>query len=213
MRFTLLLCLFILIVGCQEKKNNEPPKPLGDINLVILSSDKKIDSVAISSINSKNVTVQSFNEDTIRFNIEKPLNDLYKVTYYSKEHISPNQLWLDGEKVVVTMEVNKQTRIKNVINSPLYTTAKEYSSSMEKLYENPEENKEEIDAFLLKATGENINSSFAFAPAEIYLYRNERNPENLKKLDSVLKKMPYPLKKHKLSMTNRLQNIRNSLKP
>jgi hypothetical protein len=214
MKFTIFLLLFVFIVACQEEeKKTEAPKPLGDINLVIPSSKNRIDSVAISSINSTYTSIQAFSEDTLRFNMDKPLNDLYKITFYAQKHITPKQLWLDGENVIINLEAEKNSAITSVKNSPLHTHAKEYSSTLEKLYKNEADNSEEIDHFLLKETEANIQSPFAFAPAEIFLYRNEKKPAQLKKLDSVFKKLPNSLKNHKLSMNTRLQNILNNQKP
>ncbi|HIB36277.1 hypothetical protein [Mesonia sp.] len=199
----ILLIIVVTLQSCQkETKNINDPRPLGDINIVLDSPKHKIDSIAVFSVNNEKKVFDSTKYDTLKFNMSKPLNDIYKIEFFSEKHITPVQVWLDGEHPIIDISIDRFAKIEKVSNSPLNKHIKDYSKQLEELYKDPEANNEKIDKFLLEEIEENSNSPFAFAPAEVYYYKNQENQQKIRKLDSILDKLPAELKTHKLNLYN-----------
>ena len=197
-----ILIILALTVSCKQDANPSKvdPRPLGDINVVINSPEIKIDSLAIFSIDAKNKVIETTEFDTLKFNLTEPLNDIYKIEFFSEKHITPTQVWLDGEKTILNIQVDRFAKVKEVKNSPLHDHINQYSKKLEELYKDPVENNEKIDAYLLQQIDEYKNSPFAFSPAEVYYYKNKENLQKLKKLDSLLNTVAKKFNNHKINI-------------
>jgi len=197
-----ILIILALTVSCKKDVNpaKVDPRPLGDINVVINSPKIKIDSLAIFSIDAKNKVIETTEFDTLKFNLTEPLNDIYKIEFFSEKHITPTQVWLDGEKTILNIQVDRFAKVKEVKNSPLHDHINQYSKKLEELYKDPVENNEKIDAYLLQQIDEYKNSPFAFSPAEVYYYKNKENLQKLKKLDSLLNTVAKKFNNHKINI-------------
>lgn len=139
-----ILIILALTVSCKQDANPSKvdPRPLGDINVVINSPEIKIDSLAIFSIDAKNKVIETTEFDTLKFNLAEPLNDIYKIEFFSEKHITPTQVWLDGEKTILNIQVDRFAKVKEVKNSPLHDHINQYSKKLEELYKDPVENNE-----------------------------------------------------------------------
>ncbi|WP_283640705.1 hypothetical protein [Mesonia mobilis] len=197
-----ILIILALTVSCKQDANPSKvdPRPLGDINVVINSPEIKIDSLAIFSIDAKNKVIETTEFDTLKFNLPEPLNDIYKIEFFSEKHITPTQVWLDGEKTILNIQVDRFAKVKEVKNSPLHDHINQYSKKLEELYKDPVENNEKIDAYLLQQIDEYKNSPFAFSPAEVYYYKNKEDLQKLKKLDSLLNTVAKKFNNHKINI-------------
>ncbi|GGZ63466.1 hypothetical protein [Mesonia mobilis] len=197
-----ILIILALTVSCKKDVNpvKVDPRPLGDINVVINSPKIKIDSLAIFSIDAKNKVIETTEFDTLKFNLTEPLNDIYKIEFFSEKHITPTQVWLDGEKTILNIQVDRFAKVKEVKNSPLHDHINQYSKKLEELYKDPVENNEKIDAYLLQQIDEYKNSPFAFSPAEVYYYKNKEDLQKLKKLDSLLNTVAKKFNNHKINI-------------
>ena len=197
-----ILIILALTVSCKQDANPSKvdPRPLGDINVVINSPEIKIDSLAIFSIDAKNKVIETTEFDTLKFNLPEPLNDIYKIEFFSEKHITPTQVWLDGEKIILNIQVDRFAKVKEVKNSPLHDHINQYSKKLEELYKDPVENNEKIDAYLLQQIDEYKNSPFAFSPAEVYYYKNKEDLQKLKKLDSLLNTVAKKFNNHKINI-------------
>lgn len=197
-----ILIILVLTVSCKQDANPSKvdPRPLGDINVVINSPEIKIDSLAIFSIDAKNKVIETTEFDTLKFNLPEPLNDIYKIEFFSEKHITPTQVWLDGEKTILNIQVDRFAKVKEVKNSPLHDHINQYSKKLEELYKDPVENNEKIDAYLLQQIDEYKNSPFAFSPAEVYYYKNKEDLQKLKKLDSLLNTVAKKFNNHKINI-------------
>ena len=197
-----ILIILALTVSCKQDANPSKvdPRPLGDINVVINSPEIKIDSLAIFSIDAKNKVIETTEFDTLKFNLTEPLNDIYKIEFFSEKHITPTQVWLDGEKTILNIQVDRFAKVKEVKNSPLHDHINQYSKKLEELYKDPVENNEKIDAYLLQQIDEYKNSPFAFSPAEVYYYKNKEDLQKLKKLDSLLNTVAKKFNNHKINI-------------
>ena len=197
-----ILIILALTVSCKQDANPSKvdPRPLGDINVVINSPEIKIDSLAIFSIDAKNKVIETTEFDTLKFDLPEPLNDIYKIEFFSEKHITPTQVWLDGEKTILNIQVDRFAKVKEVKNSPLHDHINQYSKKLEELYKDPVENNEKIDAYLLQQIDEYKNSPFAFSPAEVYYYKNKEDLQKLKKLDSLLNTVAKKFNNHKINI-------------
>lgn len=197
-----ILIILALTVSCKQDANPSKvdPRPLGDINVVINSPEIKIDSLAIFSIDAKNKVIETTEFDTLKFDLPEPLNDIYKIEFFSEKHITPTQVWLDGEKIILNIQVDRFAKVKEVKNSPLHDHINQYSKKLEELYKDPVENNEKIDAYLLQQIDEYKNSPFAFSPAEVYYYKNKEDLQKLKKLDSLLNTVAKKFNNHKINI-------------
>lgn len=197
-----ILIILALTVSCKQDANPSKvhPRPLGDINVVINSPEIKIDSLAIFSIDAKNKVIETTEFDTLKFDLPEPLNDIYKIEFFSEKHITPTQVWLDGEKTILNIQVDRFAKVKEVKNSPLHDHIDQYSKKLEELYKDPVENNEKIDAYLLQQIDEYKNSPFAFSPAEVYYYKNKEDLQKLKKLDSLLNTVAKKFNNHKINI-------------
>ncbi|MEO2058605.1 MULTISPECIES: hypothetical protein [Mesonia] len=197
-----ILIILALTVSCKQDANPSKvdPRPLGDINVVINSPEIKIDSLAIFSIDAKNKVIETTEFDTLKFDLPEPLNNIYKIEFFSEKHITPTQVWLDGEKTILNIQVDRFAKVKEVKNSPLHDHINQYSKKLEELYKDPVENNEKIDAYLLQQIDEYKNSPFAFSPAEVYYYKNKEDLQKLKKLDSLLNTVAKKFNNHKINI-------------
>ena len=204
-----ILIILALTVSCKQDANPSKvdPRPLGDINVVINSPEIKIDSLAIFSIDAKNKVIETTEFDTLKFNLPEPLNDIYKIEFFSEKHITPTQVWLDGEKTILNIQVDRFAKVKEVKNSPLHDHINQYSKKLEELYKDPVENNEKIDAYLLQQIDEYKNSPFAFSPAEVYYYKNKEDLQKLKKLDSLLNTVAKKFNNHKINIQPLVKNL------
>ncbi|WP_127139779.1 TlpA family protein disulfide reductase [Flagellimonas marinaquae] len=197
----LLICSFVF--GCTSEI--KPKKSdLSDINLV-LQTDTKIDSVWISNIGQ----TESFFlplKDTIKVNFEEKLNDLYNIAFYTENGRKANQIWLNGNNVIVNAKLTDKIEIDSVINSDLYYRSINFSKNYGELIQNKSDSTA-IDKFLLENISQNIQSPFSFAVANTFIHRNQNNKAKIGKLFDILSTQSDTLKNHLISIHGKIENI------
>jgi thiol-disulfide isomerase/thioredoxin len=203
MKQTIGLIICALFFGC--KSELKPNKiDLADINLII-QTDVKIDSVWISNIGQTESFFLPFS-DTIKANFKENLNDLYNVNFYTENGIKSNQLWLNGDKVIVSGKFNEIFEIDSVINSDLYYKSINFSKNYLELIQNIADSTI-IDSFLFENISQNIHSPFSFAVANPFINRNQNNKAKIGKLFDILSIQSDTLKNHFISIHGRIENI------
>lgn len=203
MKQTIALLICALIFGCKpELKQNKID--LSDINLII-KTDTKIDSVWVSNIGQTENFFLPFS-DTIKVNFKENLNDLYTIAFYTKNGRKSNQLWLNGDNVIVNGKLNEKIEIDSVINSDLYYKSINFSKKYRELIKNKADSIT-IDNFLLENISQNIKSPFSFNVANPFIYRNQNNKEKIGKLFDILSPQNDTLKNHFISIHGKIENI------
>lgn len=203
MKKIFLLVIIILIFGCNpEKKQNKID--LADLNLII-QTDKKVDSVWVSNIGQTESFFLPF-KDTIKINFKEKLNDLYNISFYTKDGRISNQLWLNGNSIILRGKLNKKIEIDSVLNSDLYYSSINFSKKYRELIQNKADSTT-IDDFLLKNIKNNISSPLSFAIGNPFIYRNQNNKNKIRKLFDLLESQNDTLKNHFISIHGKIENI------
>jgi thiol-disulfide isomerase/thioredoxin len=197
----LLICAFIF--GC--KSEIKPNKiDLSDINLII-KADTKIDSVWISNIGQTESFFLRY-KDTIKVNFKEKLNDLYNIDFYTENGRKSNQLWLNGDNVIVSGKLNKKLEIDTILNSDLYYKSINFSKNYRELIQNKADSIT-IDNFLLENISQNTQSPFSYNIANPYIYRNQNDKAKIGKLFDILSTQSDTLKNHFISIHGKIENI------
>lgn len=200
-----LIPVFLLIVlfSCENTKEESEGF---DLTLSIFSQ-QQIDSVWISDIGQTDSHHLPF-ETTIKHNFKKGVNDLYNIGVYIDGKRKTQQIWLDGQEVIVKGSVADRFKIDTVINSKIYYEAIDFFKEMTRL---DEANADSLtfDRFLLKTIESNIEHPFAHIVAINYINRNQNDKTKLKALVPLYEKQSDSLKQHFLSAVSRLESTLN----
>lgn len=203
MKNTFLLIIISLIFGCKtEPKQNKTD--LADLNLIV-KTDRKIDSVWVSNIGQTESFFLPF-KDTIKIDFKEKLNDLYNIAFYTKNGRFSNQLWLNGNNVILIGKLNKKLEIDTVLNSDLYYTSINFSKNYKQLIENKSDSTT-IDDFLLKTVKNNSTNPYSFNASNPFIYRNQNNKNKIRKLFDLLENQNDTLKNHFISIHSKIENI------
>lgn len=195
--------LLIVLFSCENTKEESEGF---DLTLSI-SSQQQIDSVWISDIGQTDSHHLPF-ETTIKHNFKKGVNDLYNIGVYIDGKRKTQQIWLDGQEVIVKGSVADRFKIDTVINSKIYYEAIDFFKEMTRL---DEANADSLtfDRFLLKTIESNIEHPFAHTVAINYINRNQNDKTKLKALVPLYEKQSDSLKQHFLSAVSRLESTLN----
>lgn len=195
-----IISVFIFI-GCVEKPKKSN---LADVNIIV-TTNFKIDSLRFSDISqTKWYNVKS--KDTIKLHLDKPLNDLYNFWFYTESGKIRKQVWLDGDKVIITGTLNKKFVIDTVVNSTLYYTSKNYIKQYKELTKS-KPNQSVINNFILEKISENIHTPFSLALSNSFLYQNENNKEQILELKNILEKQKDSFKSHYLNVDDQISSL------
>ncbi|MDC7996952.1 TlpA family protein disulfide reductase [Gilvibacter sediminis] len=195
--------LLIALYSCDSAK--EEPKGF-DLTLTI-SSEQQIDSVWISDIGQTDSHHLPF-ESTIKHNFKKNINDLYNIGVYINGKRKTQQIWLDGEEVIVKGSVADRFEIDTVINSEMYYSSMAFSEQYKQMKE-AQVDSLSFDKFLLQQIESNIEHPFSHIIALNYISRNQNDKVKLKALLPVYEKQPDSIKTHFLSAFSRLESTLN----
>ncbi|WP_424989233.1 TlpA family protein disulfide reductase [Flagellimonas sp.] len=196
-----LICSFVFACTPEIKPRKSD---LSDINLVI-QTNSKIDSVWISNIGQTESFYLPF-KDTIKVNFKGKINDLYNIAFYTENGRKVNQLWLNGNYVIVNGKLNDKIEIDSVINSDLYYKSINFSKNYRDLIQNKTDSAA-IDQFLFENISQNIQSPFSFAVANTFVHRNQNNKAKIGKLFDILSTQSDTLKNHLISIHQKIENI------
>jgi thiol-disulfide isomerase/thioredoxin len=203
MKQTIVILFCFLILGC--KSEIKPNKiNLADINLIV-KTDRKIDSVWVSNIGQTESYLLQF-QDTLKVNFNNELNDLYRVIFYTEKGKVDNQLWLDGNNVIISGKLNEKLVIDSIQNSDLNYKSIVFSKKYRELIKNKADDIT-IDNFLLENITQNVESPFSFNVANPYIYRNQNDKSKIGKLYDILSTQSDTLKNHFISIHGKIENI------
>lgn len=209
-RYTgIIVALVFLISSCRS--NEEGIENLADLNLYI-QTDVKIDSVFVSNIGQDREFMFLPYSDTLRVNFKDSINDLYNVWFYSngKQYSSYNeQLWLQGENIVVKGRFDKGLKLDTIIGSDLHYAYLNFQKDYKEL-RNENANDTTINSFLLEQARAHVNSPFSIEPSNQYYYRNLSNPDLLKPLHQILVNQNIAVKQHAYSPFNAIEKAISS---
>ncbi|MFY7669601.1 TlpA family protein disulfide reductase [Tenacibaculum sp. MEBiC06402] len=195
-----ILSIFTFI-GCSKKQEKSN---LADVNIIV-TANFKIDSLQFSNISqTKWYTVKS--KDTLKLHLDKPLNDLYNFWFYTESGKIRKQVWLDGEKVVITGTIDKTFEIDTVTNSALFYVSKDYVNQYNELKKS-KSNQSVINKFILEKIRENIHNPFSLALVNSFLHQNENNKEQILELKNTLEKRNNLFKDHFLNIDERIESL------
>lgn len=201
-----ILSFFLTILflwGCKtERKQNLAE--LSDLNLIIETS-RDIDSVWVSDIGQRESYFLPFN-DTVKVRLKGKLNDLYNIYFHTKEGPIKNQLWLNGENVIIKGKIGKELKIDTVLSSDLYYTSISFLSELRTLMKSKADSMA-IDHFLLEGIKQNVDNPFSYVLAGIFIQRDQNNKRRIHELYDLLKSQDDTRKSHFLSTHSQIENI------
>lgn len=131
---------------------------------------------------------------------------MYNIDFYTEKGRKSNQIWLNGQNVIVIGKLNNKLEIDTILNSNLYYKSIYFSKVYNELIQNKADSTT-IDNFLLENISQNIQNPFSFAVANPFIYRNQNNKAKIRKLFDVLSKQNDTLKNHFISMHEKIENI------
>jgi len=201
--FTIILATFIL--GCAKDKKQIA---LSDLNL-FLKTDIEIDSVFVSNITQDREFQYITYSDAVRVKLKDSINDLYNVWFYSKGKQysgQSEQLWLNGENVIIKGTFNQKLEIDTVIGSDLYYKSVSFRKNLKKLYKK-KSNDTLINNFLLEELKKNLDNPFSIEIVENLFYRNISDKNKLKELYAIIKNQNDDIKNHRLSTHKKIEKI------
>lgn len=195
-KYILILCSVILVCCKSETINNT--ENLADLNLYF-QTEEDIDSVWITDFGMTRENHKVAFNDTISISLNDSINDLYRIEFLKNGKIisSPmsNQIWLQGEKIIINGYVEKKLVIDTIINSDVDYKVKKFRKDFKELFNNKADSNT-IDKFILKSIKENYNSPSSLQIADLYVFRNKNNKSKLKELQSFIKNQNTLIKNH-----------------
>jgi thiol-disulfide isomerase/thioredoxin len=106
-----------------------------------------------------------------------------------------NQIWLNGEKILIKGKIDKKLIVDTIIGSSLYYGSKRTGNGLTQLFSEKVEDSI-INNFNFKQIKENIDNPLSLALSDNYIRRNKNNLENLSRLNELLKNQNGLLKNH-----------------
>jgi len=205
--FAIVLLLFFADCHTPITSTPEPAKP--KITL-ITKTDLEIDSIAFakpSGIRAKDYYDYS---DTIRIYDTINISNKYDIHYYVDGERKWEQLWLEGNDIVIKTFVDSIIKLDTVINSPFtyYTKGvidKYYYDLLENSYEDSI-----VNEFLLTELKKNLDHPFSIDLSKMFLYENQDKRKNLEVLYEIIKDQNQKIKQHRSSPHERLEKIINT---
>ena len=205
MRTTSILLLIILNVsGCTSTTEQQKPI-LADLNLY-LKTYKEVDSVFISNITQDREYQFIPYSDTLSIEFNDSINDLYNLTFYTNGKKKMNQLWLNGENIIIQGQLTNRLEIDTVIGSDLYYTSIDFRGRYKQLLDN-ESDSATINEFLLNELKTNIDNPYSIEIATNFFYRNISRKEELKKVYLLQSNQIDEIKNHLFNSYSKIENI------
>lgn len=201
MKNSFFLIIILLVFSCKEEKKQ--PK-LADLNIII-DTNLKIDSIRFSDI-SQTKWYSLEHIDTIKLHLDKPLNDLFNFWFYTESGKIRQQVWLDGEKVIIKSKLNTKFEIDTVLNSKLYYTSINYTEEFKEL-KNLKTKQSIINQFILENVKENLNNPLSLALGDDFLNQNQNNKEQILELKNILGKQKNIFKDHFFNIDDRIESL------
>lgn len=204
MKYLLFIILSLLLIGCDLSKQE---KPLADLNLYF-DSDIKVDSILVTNITQDREYHFFKYSNTIHFNLNDSINDLYAINFFSGNDHRMVQLWLNGENLIIKGKVTDKIKIQvdTVIGSSLYYKSLDYRQRYKDLI-TAKTDSSLINNFLLTELGKEINNPFSIEIAQTFVSRNISNTNELKKLFVILSTQSDFIKNHLINPYRKIEMI------
>lgn len=205
MKILLLVFLPVLLTfGCKPKYNQEKAD-LFDLN-IYLETNREIDSVFFSNITQDREFQYMPYSDTLRISLNDSINDLYNLHFYTKEGLIFNQLWLNGENLVLKGQILDRLKVDTLLGSSLYYKSIDFRKEYRALIEQ-EADSVAIEAFLMKKLTENIDNPFSIHITKELFYRNLNKESQLRKIYSILANQPEEIRNHLINPIKKIENL------
>jgi len=194
-------------MGCSQPKSATDPN-LSDLNLYI-TSKVQIDSVFISDIGQQREFYFIPFNDTLNIKLNDSINDLYNIDLYTVNGRSSNQLWLDGEQVIIKANFDEKLNIDTVIGSKLHYESLRLKNEISGLYR--ERNRPKlIDQFFMQKFEEYLYSPLSLMVLSNYHYRLQNDRQKIETVVAQLETQSSFLRNHPISRYNALVKILNT---
>jgi thiol-disulfide isomerase/thioredoxin len=206
MKTLLSILAALIVIACTSAQYDQTQ--LADVNLY-LDTDAEVDSVFVSNITQDREFQFLPFAKTMHVEFKDSINDLYNINFYTKKGFVMNQMWLNGENIIIKGKIKeKKFVVDTVIGSDLYYKAigfrKSYSSLTAR---NPDSSA--VNAFLFKRLEQNIDNPYSIEIAKTIFYSNQNNRKALNNLYQLLSSQPSAWRSHGLSPFDNLEKILN----
>jgi peroxiredoxin len=179
----------------------------GQLSLRLSPSSLPADSIFFSNITQDREFQFIPYAQLLDIKLNEPLNDLYNLTFYTGQNKKMNQLWLDGESVVIKGTfTGKALEIDTVIGSDLYYTSIDFRTRFYQLMEQPTDSTV-INDFLMNELKKNINNSFSIEISRNFFNRNSSRKDELRKIRSLLAGQNQAIRDHLLNPYRKIENL------
>lgn len=200
---TLYLSLFsfLILTCCSSKKE----KATSDLNLYF-DSDVNIDSLFISNITQDREFQFVPYSNTLHIALNDSINDLYNINFYTENGLIMNQMWLNGENIIIKGNVSNTVKIDTVIGSDLYYTSLDFKNRYKQLTLS-ETDSTVINNFLLDEFKKNIENPYSIEIADIFFRRNISRKAELAQIYRLQSNQSAPIKNHLINPFTKIKKI------
>ena len=193
-----IFLILLIISGTQS---------FGQLSLRLSPSSLPADSIFFSNITQDREFQFIPYAQSLDIKLNEPLNDLYNLTFYTGQNKRMNQLWLDGESVVIKGTfTGKALEIDTVIGSDLYYTSIDFRTRFYQLMEQPTDSTV-INDLLMNELKKNINNSFSIEISRNFFNRNSSRKDELQKIRSLLAGQNQAIRDHLLNPYRKIENL------
>lgn len=198
------LAVITFIFGCKPESKQRKIE-LSDLNLY-LETDLEIDCVFVSNITQDREYQYIPYSDTLRINFNDSINDLYNISFITKERKIMNTLWLNGESLIVKGIITNKLKIDTVIGSDLYYKSIDFRKKYKELDEKKSDSAT-INDFLLNELKKNVENPFSIEIADKLFYRNISKRNELKKVYDILVNQEDAIKNHLINPYRKIEKM------
>ena len=196
MKKALTLAIFIVLHTCC----------FGQLTLELKGS-ALADSIFFSNITQDNEFQFIRYSDVLDIRLNGPLNDLYNLTFYSGVEKKMNQLWLNGDRVVLKGKfTGKILDIDTVIGSDLYYKSINFRKRFEYLLTQLADSIT-VNSFLLEGVKDNLDNPYSIEIARNFFMRNLSRKPELRKLRNLLESQDTSIRDHLFNPYLKIENI------
>ncbi|HMV08872.1 MAG TPA: TlpA disulfide reductase family protein [Cyclobacteriaceae bacterium] len=158
-----------------------------------------VDSIFFSNITQDNEFQFIRYSPSLQIKLNRPLNDLYNFTFYGSSGKRMNQVWLNGDKIIIKGNfTGKKLEVDTVIGSDIYYTSLDFRKRYDLLIEHKADSAT-VNNFLLNELTRNLNHVFSIEIAQAFFYRNVSNKSELLRVYNILAGQDAAVRSHLLN--------------
>ena len=205
----LSIALLLSFAACNRSSISFPEVEKPKITL-ITKSDLEIDSIAFAKLSGTRAEDIWDYRDTIKIYDIVDIDDRYNILYFLKNEIRREQLWLQGNDILIEASIGAKVKIDTIRNSPFsYYTNDVYDKYYNDLSINNYKDSI-VNEFLLTELKKNLDHPFSNDLSKMFLYENQDKKENLEVLYEIIKDQNQKVKQHRSSPHARLKKTLNT---